>query len=360
MRAYKKSTTFFFVGMCQMVLSQEITSVQLNPTSKEQTVFMESLYVPFDRDIEAEIDPRDHAGIPSASVHHCEHANAASGDQAKVYFMRLYSEFAPHYKAFVDSNYCGPGCYKLVVNNQLTEPSSDTTNDQLFDSFGSVVHETVHTFDRHTKLMVEPGIVIGFLPTETLYSEGIASIVPADAAEKIFRYKTYVGKGSVVSANKDGIYGLMDEFTAYRNGTKACIDAASVAKSKGNAKRTEGFLKLATQTYYACYEFRLFIGWYLKYLEKTKPQAYAALLNNTNFRVAYTLIEQGFLNDIQTMENLVKETPNAKWYYDYYEKEYSVYCKEHLPEVEPQLSILKVQGVDQSNYKQFLKKVTYY
>lgn len=360
MRAYQNLPLFFFFGIHYMVLGQEKPYAHLSPATEERPLFFETLLVAPQKSNEPESTLLEQAVISNTSEHLCEHATVTSGDKAKVYFMALYSEFTPHYKAFIDSNYCGPGCYFVVVNNQRTEASIDTTNDQLFDSFGTVVHESTHTFNQHTKLMVEPGVIIDFMRTETVYSENIASIVPKDAAEKIFRYKTYVGKGSGVSANQNGIYGLMDEFTAYRNGTKVCTDAAIAAKLKGNAKRTEGFLKLATQTYFAYYEFRLFIGWYMQFLEKSNPQAYTALLNNTNFRITYTLIEQGFLKDIQTMENLIRETPKVKWNYDYYEKEYAAYCKEHLPEVETQLSKLKVEGVNTSNYRTFLKKVRYY
>ena len=360
MRAYQKRTLFCFIGIQLVALSQEIPLTSKDPGQTGNFLYLESFPSP---QLEGRKDRTfviENGASTSASQHICQHNTLSSGDQTKVYFMRLYNEYAPQYKAFIDSNYCGPGCYFIMVDNQRTEASSDTTKDQLFDSFGTVVHETSHTFNNRNKLMIEPGVVVDFMPTETVYSENIASIVPADASEKIFRYKSYVGAGSGVSANKNGIYGLMDEFTAYRNGTKACTDAASVARSKGNAKRTEEFLKLATQTYFACYEFRLFIGWYLEYLEKAKPQAYTALINNTNFRVTYTLIEQGFLSDIKTMETLIKQTPSAKWYYDYYEENYAVYCKEHLPEVEAQLSALRVEGVNKTNFRQFLKKVTYY
>jgi hypothetical protein len=360
MYACQKLPLFFFFGIHYMVLGQEKTDVPLNPSKEENALYSETLLVPMQKSKEFESTLLEQVVFSNASEHLCEHASVTSGDKAKVYFMALYSEFIPHYKAFIDSNYCGPGCYYMTVDNQRTEASSDTTNDQLFGSFGTVVHETTHNFNQHTKLMVEPGIVVDFMRTETVYSENMASIVPADAAEKILRYKTYVGKGSRVGANQNGIYGLMDEFTAYRNGTKACTDAALAAKSKGNAMRTEGFLKLATQSYFAYYEFRLFIGWYMQFLEKSNPQAYTALLNNTNFRITYTLIEQGFLKDIQTMENLIRETPKVKWNYDYYEKEYAAYCKEHLPEVEVQLYVLRVEGVNKSNYRQLLKKVTYY
>ena len=49
--------------------------------------------------------------------------------------------------------------------------------------------------------------------TETYLSEEMAVQIPEEL--RTFRYDTYVGKGAVVSANKRGIYGLMNEFTAY-------------------------------------------------------------------------------------------------------------------------------------------------
>lgn len=275
-------------------------------------------------------------------------------DQAKVYFMSLLKDFAPAYTKFIDTNYCGPGCYRTIINNAEVPTSKDTTNDQLISSFNTVVHESTHHFNTSNEISVDPTIIIQFQRTPTYISDKIVAIVPADAQKNIFRFTSYVGKGSGVSANLSGIYGIMDEFSAYRNGTKASIDAALAAKAAKNSKRTLDFLKEALPTYFAYYEFRLFISWYLDYGAKYQPTLHKSLMENTNFRVAFTLIEQGFKDDIKMMEKLVAENPTVKWSYDYYEKEYVTYCKELLVAQEKTLSSFRISGVTPQNYKQFL------
>jgi hypothetical protein len=79
-----------------------------------------------------------------------------------------------------------------------------------------------------------------------------------------------------------------------------------------------------------------------------------ALMENTNFRVAFTLLEQGFKEDIKIMEKLVAENPSEKWAYDYYEKDYVAYCKELLVVQEKTLSSFRIAGVTPQNYSQFI------
>jgi hypothetical protein len=275
-------------------------------------------------------------------------------DQAKVYFMKLLNDFAPTYKRFIDTNYCGPGCYYSVVNNASVPASKDTTNDRLISSFNTVVHESTHHFNSHTEICVDPRIIIQFQRTPTYTSEKFLAIVPKEASDKIFRLKSYVGNGSGVSANRSGIYGIMDEFSAYRNGTKASLDAAIAAKLAKNEKRKLDFIKESLPTYFAYYEFRLFISWYLDYGAKYQPAMHKALMENTNFRVAFTLLEQGFKEDIKIMEKLVAENPSEKWSYDYYEKDYVAYCKELLLVQEKTLSSFRIAGVTAQNYSQFI------
>jgi len=275
-------------------------------------------------------------------------------NQDKVYFMGLLRNFAPHYKALIDSNYCGPGCYYTLVNNEHKMPSKDTTNDRMIHSFNTMVHETVHHFNSGSVVLVQPDIVIHYPDLQTFRSQEFVSLVPEEAKTKIFRYSTYVSQGSKVSANLSGICGIMDEFSAYRNGTKASLDAALAAKALKNDSRTKDFLGEALPTYYACYEFRVFIAWYLEYSAKSKPELHKALMANTNFRVAFTLLEQGFLEDIKVMEKLVKENPSYQWLYDVYEKDSAFYCKELLKKQEKILSAFRIPGVTKVNYRSFL------
>lgn len=77
---------------------------------------------------------------------------------------------------------------------------------------------------------------------------------------------------------------------------------------------------------------------------------------NTNFRVAFTLLEQGFMEDIKVMEKLVKENPSVQWKYDYYEKGHAVYCKELLKNEDKILSTFRIPGVTKGNYRSFLSE----
>jgi hypothetical protein len=274
--------------------------------------------------------------------------------QDKAYFMNLLHRFAPRYERYIDSNYCGPGCYYSLVDNERKVPSKDTTNDRLLSSFNTMVHETTHHFNSTNYIMVDPQIVVHFPTVQTYRSQEFLPLVPQEALTKIFRYKTYVSPGNGVSANLSGIRGIMDEFSAYRNGTRASLDAALSAKAQGNEKRTLDFLNEALPTYFACYEFRVFISWYLDYGVKNKAELHKALMANTNFRVAFTLLEQGFMEDIKTMEKLVKENPSVQWKYDLYEKDYAIYCKELLKKQEKILAAFRIQGVTKENYKSFL------
>lgn len=278
---------------------------------------------------------------------------AGSVSKDKVYFLGLLNNFAPRYKHFIDSNYCGPGCYLTVVGDERRVPSKDTTDDRLFSSFNTVIHETTHHFNSSSFILVDPEIVIHFRPIKTYQSKEFISLVPEAAKTKIFRFSTYVSPLSKVSSNVSGIAGIMDEFSAYRNGTRASLDAALEAKKQGNEKRTIDFLNEALPTYYAYHEFSVFISWYLEYGAKNKAELHKALMDNTNFRVAFTLLEQGFIEDIKIMEQLVEENPSVKWKYNFYE-ESAAYSKELLKKQDKILSTFRVLGVTKENYKNYL------
>lgn len=272
----------------------------------------------------------------------------------KVYFLQLLNQFAPHYKEFIDSNYCGPGCYLTVVKNGTKVPNKDTVNDKLFGDFNTMIHETTHHFNFHRKILIDPDIIIDYPAIKPFESQLINSIVSNEAKAKIFRYTTYLSPQSKLSSNVNGIVGLMDEYSAYRNGTKASVDAAIKAKAQGNEKRTIDFLEEALSTYYAFYEFNLFVAWYLEYGAVRRSHLHHELLKNTNFRIAYTLLEQGFKEDIENLTDLIEENKSLEWRYKYYEENYAQYCKNLLIKKEGILNQFRVKGLTKENYKNYL------
>lgn len=279
----------------------------------------------------------------------------------KVFFFNNIKKYEPTYLCVIEESFCGPGCYNPIGSSW----NGDTTYNKLIRECSTMIHETTHkfnhgatTYDWKTKLwteraLIEPGISISYEQTQTFNSELFISIVPKEAPKKIFRYELYVSKGAFPSANLSGIYGLMNEFSAYRNGTRSGIEGTKTAIKLKDKEKIEIFQQQAIGEYFAYYEFRLFIAWYLEYAEKNKPDIYKKIMANTNFRIAYTLLDDGYRNDIKELESLVKKYPIYS--FEYNEKEYAQYVKDLLVSHEKTLTKFRIEGVTKENYKEKLK-----
>lgn len=281
----------------------------------------------------------------------------------KTFFTNNIKKYSPTYLNIIEEYYCGPGCYFKMVNNKMQEWDGDTTHKVLMDQYVTMVHETTHKHNGsngynwetrlwNNKILIQPGIEVLFPGTPTFKSELLITSVPKDAPKKIFRWETYVSHGKTTSANENGIYGLMDEFSAYRNATRCAIESANTAIKLGELDKASIFQDGAVGEYFAYYEFRLFIALYLEYAQKNKPDIYKKIMENTNLRIAFTLLDDGFRSDIRELEILVK---NNSWSYDYNEKEYAQYVKDLLVNHEKTLSNFKMGGVNKQNYKEKLK-----
>jgi hypothetical protein len=285
-------------------------------------------------------------------------------DFTKTFFLNNIKKYSPSYLSVIESSYCGPGCYLSVVNNKTLSWDEDTTYKRLINDYTTMVHETTHKHNGsdgydwekgfwNGRALIEPGITISYSPTPTFHSELFITIVPKEAPKKIFRYGTYVARGSEPSANVCGIYGLMDEFSAYRNATRCAIEGTNTAIKLKDTEKIAIFQQHAIGQYFAYYEFRLFIAWYLEYAEKNKPDIYKKIMVNTNLRISYTLLDDGFQNDIKDLQILVKKYPSYN--FEYNEKEYAQYVKDLLVSHEKTLTKFRIEGVNKENYKEKLK-----
>jgi hypothetical protein len=277
----------------------------------------------------------------------------SESDIFKTKYMEYLSIYSPSYVKLIDSVFCGPGCYYEYTNGKFSIPNSDTS--AILSEYGVVSHESVHSFNTifgysgqnrrwKMRILVEPDIYVEFLYIDTYHSEYFLPIVPKEAPEKIFRYKNYVSPGTDVSANLIGIIGLLDEFSAYRNSTHASIEAC-----KKNDMSARFFLKEALREYASYYEFRLFISWYLEYGELKYPEMHKKLMESTNIRTVFTLIERGFEEDIREIEKLVIKLDDND--FEYYESKYVNYCKSIMPIHEKTLNKFRINDVQKKTIK---------
>jgi hypothetical protein len=273
----------------------------------------------------------------------------------KTFYLNEAYSYATEYEQMLEKNYCGPESCITQVGNEVVPYAGDTTFAHLIGDYETVMHESTHTFNNSGKYLVIPGIEIPVSHTTTYNSSEFKTIVPDGAAKKIFRYDTYVGDSSVVSANKSGIYGLMDEFSAYENGTRACVISAKTALSRGDTALAKNFLSQASATYFAEYEFELFIGWYLHYAKDNHPDVYKSTMANNNLRLTYTLLDQEFTATIADLKSTAKAAGEPKDFLVYYENTYAVYPKQLLVQEKSYLTAFSLKGVTEKNYSTYVK-----
>ncbi len=184
----------------------------------------------------------------------------------------------------------------------------------VLKNFGVVVHETCHElnsligeaqenpdFKGYNGYFITQDVKISLLHADVFNARELNKFVPKDYQKIIFRYGTYVGdpkKGFWVSSQYNGVYGMVDEFAAYYHGTKARLELYDYYKKRSNEFKKEqewiNYLTNISANYYAYYEFKLFISWYLQYAQLHHPKTYTQLMNDTKLRLAYTLVDDEF------------------------------------------------------------------
>ena len=273
---------------------------------------------------------------------------------AKRYFINITADYARGYNSVLENNYTGPGIYSTYIDGKLVPWNQDTSDAALFDELNTVVHESVH-MNNNDHYVIIPGINIPVNRTETCRSSEFSLIVPKDLPQQIFRWGTYVSKGSTASSNISGIYGLMDEFSAYMNGTRASLMAAAKLVSEGNHAKADIQLDQASRTYFAWYEFRLFTAWYLHYTHLNHREIYNKIMENNNLRLTYTLIDNEFEKIIGNAYRICINGNCDAWknQTDRFKK-YADPCIKELIKEEKWLTEFRLQGATLQNYRDYL------
>jgi hypothetical protein len=171
----------------------------------------------------------------------------------------------------------------------------------FLDEFDTAVHETFHGYTFCTGNFGGENIYTGggiqysikYNTTDYFKTENMAKKIPEKL--RTFRYTLYVGEGSEVSANQRGVYGLINEFSAYYWGLQAC--SALMGYYRKNAKEStvwETYVYSLGNNMTAYEEFKYWILRYMVYAKKNYPSVYKSLLKDEAFCNAYTAMETQF------------------------------------------------------------------
>ncbi|MBR3099629.1 MAG: leucine-rich repeat domain-containing protein [Clostridia bacterium] len=122
--------------------------------------------------------------------------------------------------------------------------------------------------------------------TDVFPSSEMVSTVPDSL--KTYRFDTYVDGDASMASIQYGIYGLMDEFTAYCWGNHNMVTQVSY-------RQDNGLPGLPNSNQYLAYaEFRYYILHYMLYAKDHYPDVYTSILNNASLRSAFRTIDNKF------------------------------------------------------------------
>ena len=271
----------------------------------------------------------------------------------KMLVLLFCQQYAPDYVPMLESSYSSPNSWSRTVGGVPT-PANFNANDKndVIAEFETIIHESTHHKNTREGIYLGPNKYLLFTDAEKndvqyfYKSELIAEFLPIDAEEKIFRFETYIGEGSGVSANLSGIFGLMDEYSAYQNGCSAALVAYDNALQEKDTTLAITFFKDALATYYAYYEFNSFIGAYLKYGKTKEPIIYQKIMNNSTLRRAYSINTIEFEKAIATLNSqsnrLKSNYKLVKGSMEYYKTKYEVYAKSCMTSFQPELTNFKL------------------
>lgn len=190
----------------------------------------------------------------------------------------------------------------------------------LVDAVDTTVHEEFHSYTfthggmkRRGKSYVRyERYYVGNKKTRKItHSKGFKTSKATGKLPKryrTFRYNTYVAKGSRASANLDGVYGLLNEFTAYYWGMHANRSLYPYLKKHAKTYQDySSFVSSYTNGRDAYAEFYYWTLVYLDYARKHSPKTYKAIVHNK----AYMKTLKGISSKYRSLIKGYKKDVNA-------------------------------------------------
>lgn len=222
---------------------------------------------------------------------------------------------------------------------------SGNTAEDIRASLNTVIHESSHSFtsyygyqmltentpqdygfgDDYSAFLVSAQDIILVKHTEIFNSNELREDIPKDL--RTFRYTPYISPKSNLGSQKQGIYGLLDEFNAYYQGNLMSYRLYPIYQElgKNDPSAYQDYIQNMSSDRLAFYEFKYFILAYLSRAKAEYPVIYQAFLDNGPLRETYKQIHNGYQELLNAHDKrlgeLMKEL-NSKGIASYMEDEY--------------------------------------
>ena len=231
-------------------------------------------------------------------------------DYKDIVMKYAYNYLTPIQKDILQNHYCGPECYSTSVGGKHVPWDKETSDIKVLDDISSVVHESTHGFCssgswKSMNFVVSESRFISVPKTEIFKSNLIVNdmLRRNPKVKDMFRFDTYVNTTRNMCSSTSGIYGLMNEYCAYYNGTSTALMLYEAFKDKHSENEEEErsfrimekeLAMAAMGSVTAFYQFNSFIGAYLIYAKENYNEVYTEIINNSFLVESYSIVTYNF------------------------------------------------------------------
>ena len=172
------------------------------------------------------------------------------------------------------------------------------TEGRMIDRISIAVHEETHAYSirgmYETHYFVNRKKTVPVRHTQVYPTKNMANTIPGRL--RTFRYDTYVAKPIPnLASNVQGIYGLMNEFMAYRMSMNNTVRLYLYYEEKNAGwDQWRTYINFCENGRMAYAEFKYYILHYLYYAKQHYPEIYRGILANKPLRQAYREIEKDY------------------------------------------------------------------
>ena len=281
-------------------------------------------------------------------------------ESAKAFYLSMAKKYYPGYVPVLEKAYCGPGYYRHFVDGVEIPWDEDTSFNKLMHTFGVVIHESIHMYNRYLDEVyfndkgikdsvwtlrhyhIKPGLTFRVHFGEYLKSDQVINPEDHPDIAKFHDYNTYINNDRA-SARGLGIYGLFEEYVAYKNELECMLKVYQNAGRKGHHRIQAQLKKRMCLEMDAFYTFHIYIGTYLKVVKKDHPTVYRSIMQNIELRTAFTLAEMEYKR--------VKNKVLGLYYgQDWVKLKHARYAP-FLVAVQWDLDLFKIENLDSTKYE---------
>ena len=211
-----------------------------------------------------------------------------------------------------------------IVSTEIYDFNSDPSvwfvfSENMISNLDSAVHETFHgyAFDTAYTMGKPENIYTGNDRSYALDYRGIPLFASSEAFEDLDpslrtgRFETYVGKSSTTSANTNGVYGLLNEFSACYWGLNTMSSLMDYYKEYDTDNTCwKAYVTSLANNMNAYAEFKYWILSYILYAKDNHPKTYKAIIQDRGFCTAYTIMNEQFttlINDNLAAHNTIND-----------------------------------------------------